>query len=134
MATTWSDEESLKLIELWGDEETQALLEGFSLNKHVYEKIAARMVEAGFERNMVQCRDKIKMLKGEYKKFKTITTKHRYNYGLEHASCGTHDQSRLFSSARTPPTAFDLLQCKHGPARHRIIVPKPCRAMPYSTV
>ena len=49
----------LKLIELWGNEEIQALLEEFSRNKQVYEKIAARMVEAGFERNVVQCGDKI---------------------------------------------------------------------------
>ena len=66
MATTWSDKETLKLIELWDDEEIQALLEGCSCNKHVYEKIAARIVEAGFERNVVQCGDKIEKLKGEY--------------------------------------------------------------------
>ena len=70
MAATWSDGETFKLVELWGDEEIQALLEGCARNKHVYDKIAARMVEAGYERTGVQCRDKIKKLKGEYKKIK----------------------------------------------------------------
>ena len=70
MAATWSDGETFKLVELWGDEEIQALLEGCARNKHLYDKIAARMVEAGYERNGVQCRDKIKKLKGEFKKIK----------------------------------------------------------------
>ena len=70
MVTTWNDEETLKLIELWGDEEIQALLEGYTRNKHVFKKIAARMTEAGYDQSGVQCRDKIKKLKGEYKKIK----------------------------------------------------------------
>ena len=70
MASTWIDEETLKLIELWGDEQIQALLEGCTRNRHVYEKIAEGMKEAGYERSGVQCRDKIKKLRGEYRKIK----------------------------------------------------------------
>ena len=70
MAATWSDEETFKLVELWGEEEIQALLEGCTRNKHVYDKIARGMGEAGYERTGVQCRDKIKKLKTEYKKVK----------------------------------------------------------------
>ena len=42
MAATWSDEETLKRVELWGNEEIQVLLEGCTLrrNKHVYDRIA----------------------------------------------------------------------------------------------
>ena len=54
-------------------------MEGCSRNKQVYEKIVVRMVEAGFEGNVVQCGGKIKKkLKGEYKKIKennNLTTK-----------------------------------------------------------
>ena len=54
-------------------------MEGCSRNKQVYEKIVVRMVEAGFERKVVQCGDKIKKkLKDEYKKIKenyNLTTK-----------------------------------------------------------
>ena len=70
MAATWSDEETIKLVELWGEEEIQALLEGCTRNKHVYDKIARGMGEAGYERTGVQCRDKIKKLKADYKKVK----------------------------------------------------------------
>ena len=48
MVTTWSNEDTLKLIELLGDEEIQVLMEGCTRNKHVFEKIAARMTEAGY--------------------------------------------------------------------------------------
>ena len=68
MAATSSDEETLKLVELWDNEEIQVLLEGCTRNKHVYDRIAQGMVEAQYAKNGVQCRDKIKKLKVEYKK------------------------------------------------------------------
>ena len=73
MVSTWSDEETLKLIELWGDEEIQALLEGCTRNRHVYEKVAEGTKEAGYDRSGVQCRDKIKKLWGSYRKIKITT-------------------------------------------------------------
>ena len=38
--TTWTDDEMLKLIDFWGDEAVQAILEGCSRSKHVYERLA----------------------------------------------------------------------------------------------
>ena len=70
MAGSWTDSETFKLVEIWSEEEIQALLEGCTRNKHVYDKIARGMVEAGHERTGVQCREKIKKLKSEYKKIK----------------------------------------------------------------
>ena len=70
MAVTWSRDEILKLIEIWGDSAIQAQLEGCKCNQDVYNKIAADLREAGFERTGKQCRDKIKKLKGEYRKVK----------------------------------------------------------------
>ena len=49
MAATWSDEETFKLVELWGEEEIQALLEGCTRNKHVYDKIARGMGKLGMK-------------------------------------------------------------------------------------
>ena len=66
----WTDEETLKLLELWGEDSIQAELEGCKRNKAVYEKIARDMVAAGYDRNAVQCRDKIKKLRAEYRKIK----------------------------------------------------------------
>ena len=40
MVAVWSDVEVFKLVEIWGEEEIQALLEGCTRNKQVYEKIA----------------------------------------------------------------------------------------------
>lgn len=60
---TWSKEETLRLIEIWGDDRIQAQLEGTHRNKDVYTKIAREMSEAGFERTFQQCRDKLKNLR-----------------------------------------------------------------------
>ena len=40
MEATWSDEETLELVELWCNEKIQVLLEGCTRNKHVYDRIA----------------------------------------------------------------------------------------------
>lgn len=66
----WSDKETVKLIEIWGEEAIQEQLEGCKRNRDVYDKIAREMSKAGFTRTGLQCREKIKKLKGEYKKVK----------------------------------------------------------------
>ena len=37
---------------------------------HIYEKIASEMKDAGFDRTATQCSNKIKKLRGQYKKDK----------------------------------------------------------------
>lgn len=70
MAVAWSRDEVLKLIEIWGDDAIQAQLEGCKRNQDVYDKFAADLRDAGFERTGKQCQDEIKKLKGEYRKVK----------------------------------------------------------------
>ena len=60
----------LKLIKLWSEEAIQEQLEGCKKNKDVYDKLARLMEEAGYQRSGQQCRDKIKKLKGDYRKVK----------------------------------------------------------------
>ena len=60
----------MKLLELWGEDGVQAHLEGCKRNKNVYENLAREMMAAGYQRNSVQCRDKIKKLRQEYKRVK----------------------------------------------------------------
>ena len=67
---TWSKDEILKLIDIWGQENIQAQLEDSKRNQTVYEKIAKELQEAGYNRTYSQCRDKIKKLRGEYRKIK----------------------------------------------------------------
>ena len=70
----WTDEETLKLIEIWSEDKIQEELDGCKKNKHIlshiYDKIAARMTKAGFDRTFDQCRVKVKKLRGEYRKVK----------------------------------------------------------------
>ena len=48
MTSSWTDDETFHLIDVWGDETIQALLEGCTRNRHVYEKIARELEEAGY--------------------------------------------------------------------------------------
>ncbi|MEQ2161471.1 hypothetical protein GOODEAATRI_009943, partial [Goodea atripinnis] len=58
-SNTWSDEETLALIEIWGDEDIQRALRGFIHNGHVYSEISERMHDLGFSRTSEQSGRKI---------------------------------------------------------------------------
>ena len=66
----WSEEETLKLIEIWGESTIQAMLEGARRNKDVFIKIAREMEAAGYTKSGDQCSNKIKKLRFEYRKVK----------------------------------------------------------------
>ena len=68
----WGDEEALKLIEVWGEDNIQAQLEGCKRNAKVFAKIVSEIKDAGYERTRDQCRYKIKKLKGEYRKINMV--------------------------------------------------------------
>ena len=42
----WTEQETLLLIDLWGEESVQVQIEGCARNKEVYAKLAARMQDA----------------------------------------------------------------------------------------
>lgn len=65
---TWTDEETYKLIELWGEDKIQAELEGCKRNAHIFEKITREMAGASFDRSGTW--DKINKLRAEYRKIK----------------------------------------------------------------
>ena len=71
----WSDGEVRALIGIWGGTRIQSELEGAVRNKGIFEKIAKKMVEAGFKRNGKQCNAKTKNLKTDYKKVKDINSR-----------------------------------------------------------
>ena len=70
MMAVWGDEETLKLIQLWGEDSIQAQLEGCKRNAQVFAKIASELREAGYERTVLQCREKIKKLRADYRKIR----------------------------------------------------------------
>uniref|UniRef100_A0A3B5MFW6 Myb-like domain-containing protein n=1 Tax=Xiphophorus couchianus TaxID=32473 RepID=A0A3B5MFW6_9TELE len=61
--STWSDEETLALIEIWGDVDVQRALRGFIHNGHVYAEISERLHDLGFSKTPEQCRSKVKSLR-----------------------------------------------------------------------
>ena len=70
MASTWSRNETLKLIEVWEEDNIQEQLEGCHHNREVYMHIARQLNQCGYERSFEQCREKIKKLKEEYRRIK----------------------------------------------------------------
>ena len=69
--TIWQDEEVDALLAVWGEEDIQAKLDGATRNIKVFEAIAQKLHDLGFEGRMaVQCCKKIKKLKGDYRKIK----------------------------------------------------------------
>ena len=70
MTASWTKQETLLLIEEWGDERVQTELNTCKHNQEIYSKIAAELSKAGFERSHNQCNNKIKKLKSDYRKVK----------------------------------------------------------------
>ena len=59
----WQDDETLMLLELWGEESVQTTLEGCIRSKTIYGKITAELSSIGYTRTGVQRRERIKKLK-----------------------------------------------------------------------
>nr|XP_046235057.1 uncharacterized protein zgc:113263 isoform X4 [Scatophagus argus] len=65
--SSWSDEETLALIEIWGEEEVQRALRGFVHNGYVYAEISERMQDLGYTKTSEQCRWKVKSLRNNFR-------------------------------------------------------------------
>ena len=52
----WTNEEIVKLIDIWGDEAIQAMLEGSRRNKDVFVKISKEMKAAGYSKTLSNTR------------------------------------------------------------------------------
>ena len=55
------------LIAIWGEDSIQEELDGAVRNRVIFDNIATKMRQKGYERDWMQCRTKIKNLKKEYK-------------------------------------------------------------------
>ncbi|XP_011488244.1 ATP-dependent (S)-NAD(P)H-hydrate dehydratase [Oryzias latipes] len=62
----WSDVETRTLLDIWGEQDIQAALDGNFRNSFVYRDVARRLGAMGFERTPEQCRVRIKSLKRQY--------------------------------------------------------------------
>lgn len=59
----WSDEETLNLLDIWGNDSVQRALKGCLKNRHIFTQIAQKMAERGYMRTVEQCQTRIKRLK-----------------------------------------------------------------------
>ena len=66
----WTNAETTALIGLWGDESVQEKLRGPAKTKPVFEKIAEKLRQMGYDKTGVQCQTKIKNLTSKYWKVK----------------------------------------------------------------
>ncbi|XP_042367628.1 uncharacterized protein zgc:113263 isoform X2 [Plectropomus leopardus] len=66
-SSSWSNDETLALIEIWGDEDVQRALRGFVHNGHVYADISQRMQDLGYLKTSEQCRWKVKSLRTNFR-------------------------------------------------------------------
>ncbi|XP_017270412.1 uncharacterized protein zgc:113263 [Kryptolebias marmoratus] len=60
---SWSEEETLALIEIWGEEDVQKALRGYIHNGHIYAEISERLHDLGYSKTPEQCRSKVKSLR-----------------------------------------------------------------------
>lgn len=67
---TWSDKEVRCLISIWSDDHIQQQLEGAQRNKPIFEKVAKKMMEMGYQQDEKRCRDKVKNFRLKYRKVK----------------------------------------------------------------
>ena len=68
--SSWSDNEVRALISIWGEDRIQEELDGAVRNQAIFNSIAKKMEEKGYDRDWQQRRNKIKNLKKEYRQIK----------------------------------------------------------------
>lgn len=60
---SWSDPETLALIDIWGEDEVQRVLRDFVHNGPVYMDISEKMHDQGYSKTPEQCRWKVKSMR-----------------------------------------------------------------------
>ena len=68
MAAGWSASATRALISVWGEQDIQKQLDRVVRNQVVYEKVAASLLELGYEFTWKQCRTKVKNVTQKYRK------------------------------------------------------------------
>ncbi|KAG5267947.1 hypothetical protein AALO_G00227730 [Alosa alosa] len=64
---SWSDQETLALIDIWAQDEVQRGLKGVVHNGHVFSDISQKMHDLGYSKTPEQCRWKVKTLRQNFR-------------------------------------------------------------------
>lgn len=75
----FSHEETLLLLDIWGNTSTQRSFESPYLNSKLWEYIANKISKSGFKRSVIECKTKVTNLKCQYYKLKRQTASGKKN-------------------------------------------------------
>ncbi|KAL2102750.1 hypothetical protein ACEWY4_001918 [Coilia grayii] len=64
---SWSDPETLALIDIWAQDEVQRGLKGVVHNGHVFSDISQKLLDLGYSKTPEQCRWKVKTLRQNFR-------------------------------------------------------------------
>ncbi|KAM3862394.1 ATP-dependent (S)-NAD(P)H-hydrate dehydratase [Diretmus argenteus] len=107
----WSDVETRTLLNIWGEQDIQAALDGNFRNSFVYRDVARRLGAMGFERTPEQCRVRIKSLKRQYLLAKEGNLR---NNGQYHKICKFYDTMEMILSNRPAIDPQELIDSGAG--------------------
>lgn len=107
----WSDVETRTLLNIWGEQDIQAALDGNFRNSFVYRDVSRRLGAMGFERTPEQCRVRIKSLKRQYLLAKEGNLR---NNGQYHKICKFYDTMERILSNRPTLDAQEFLESSAG--------------------
>ncbi|XP_026232927.1 ATP-dependent (S)-NAD(P)H-hydrate dehydratase isoform X1 [Anabas testudineus] len=107
----WSDVETRTLLNIWGEQDIQAALDGNFRNSFVYRDVSRRLGAMGFERTPEQCRVRIKSLKRQYLLAKEGNLR---NNGQYHKICKFYDTMERILSNRSALDPQELIDSGAG--------------------
>ena len=103
------------LIAIWGEDKIQEELDGAVRNQAIFDSIARKMQQKGYDRDWQQCRNKIKNLKKEYRLVKDNSG--QTGEGEKHASIirslmtsqgiGQHQYQQVLTYIKIVPSSTD---------------------------
>ncbi|CAG5865713.1 unnamed protein product [Menidia menidia] len=109
----WSDVETRTLLNIWGEQDIQAALDGNFRNSFVYRDVSRRLAATGFDRTPEQCRVRIKSLKRQYLLAKEGNLR---NNGQYHKICKFYDAMERILSNRPALDPRELMDGGGGAA------------------
>ncbi|KAH0617952.1 hypothetical protein JD844_016756 [Phrynosoma platyrhinos] len=93
----WSYTEVIDLLDIWGEQKIQQLLQSSYRNMDTFQVIASEMAKRGHERTAQECRTKTKTMRRDYKK-----AKDSFCSGGEYIACPFYEQlDRIFAGEST---------------------------------
>lgn len=97
--TNWSYAEVIDLLDIWGEQRIQQVLQSSHRNMDTFQVIANEMAKRGHERTAQECRTKTKTMRRDYKKVKENSS-----CGKGRATCPFYDQlERILDSSVQAP-------------------------------